>query len=79
MTKATVDRYVRAGEVARIAMGKTKSRGEKPRDNAADDPLAWWCLTELIANGIPRVNDRENFRQFRRDEQRKKYALCKWP
>ena len=51
---SSVDRYKWAGEVARIAMGKNKWRGDKPTDAASDDPLAWWCLTECIANGGPR-------------------------
>ena len=50
-----IRRYRWAGEVARIAMGKTKAWGDKqPHDVATDDPLAWWCLVELIAEGGPK-------------------------
>jgi hypothetical protein len=47
---STIKRYKWAGELARIAMGKVKVFGEAPHDAAIDDPLAWWCLTEAIAN-----------------------------
>lgn len=40
------ERYKRAGEIARHAMGKDK-RGDS---EAISDPLAWWCLTEWIAS-----------------------------
>lgn len=36
----TVDRYASASVIARIALGKKI---------AVDDPLAWWLLTEIIA------------------------------
>ncbi len=57
MNKKTpsVKRYLWAGEVARIAMGKKKAWGCKTKqDAAAEDPLAWWCLTEAIASGGPK-------------------------
>ena len=34
-------RWLEASEIAAIAMGKAV---------AESDPLAWWCLTELIYN-----------------------------
>ncbi len=41
--------YIRAGELARIAMGKVKYWGNPTKiDAATEDPLAWWCLTEAI-------------------------------
>lgn len=49
---ASTSRYLWAGEVARVAMGKKKWYGGI-RDAAAEDPLAWWCLTEAIATGGP--------------------------
>jgi hypothetical protein len=52
--KQVIRRYKWASELARLAMGKKKQWGDKPRDIATDDPLAWWCLTEAIATGGPR-------------------------
>jgi len=44
--------YNKAAHIAYIAMGKEKGRsGIRKKDlrhNADLDPLAWWCLTELI-------------------------------
>lgn len=51
---ASTKRYIFAGELARIAMGKTKRWGQSATDAATDDPLAWWCLTEAIATGGPK-------------------------
>ena len=47
--------YVKAGEIARIAMGTDVIPGVrgKPREvvfRADNDPLAWWCLVELLIN-----------------------------
>lgn len=50
----STERYVWAANIARVAMGKTKQWGDSPHDKANDDPLAWWCLTEIIATGGPR-------------------------
>ena len=36
-----MSRWVRASEIAATAMGKAAAEA---------DPLAWWCLTELIYN-----------------------------
>ncbi len=51
----TIELYSHAGDLAKLAMGRDESRvgrrrGEPARWNADDDPLAWWCLTEAIAN-----------------------------
>ena len=41
--------WLRAAQLAQIAMGKTKAtRGHSPEWEADLDPLAWWCLTEAI-------------------------------
>lgn len=53
-TTKLVIRYDQAGKIARLAMGKRKNYGET-RWIAEDDPLAWWLLTELIANGLQNV------------------------
>jgi hypothetical protein len=40
-----------AAEIARIAMGREKVRDGRQLKSvwrADDDPLAWWCLVELI-------------------------------
>ena len=47
-------RWSKAGELARIAMGKVSQpdpldlRRSINVDVATLDPLAWWCLTEAI-------------------------------
>jgi hypothetical protein len=51
----TVEIYARAGDLAKLAMGRDESRigrrrGDPPHWKADDDPLAWWCLTEAIVN-----------------------------
>lgn len=49
MKKAEID-YAKAGEIALVAMGRTEIRKNSPSKwKAEDDPLAWWCLTEWIA------------------------------
>lgn len=50
-TKPSRKRYMWAGELAASVMGKRKVWGDKPQSVADEDPLAWWCLTELIATG----------------------------
>jgi hypothetical protein len=41
--------YARAGDLARVAMGKDNAHFKRDRRwRAIDDPLAWWCLTEAI-------------------------------
>lgn len=50
MTKRQLERWRRAGNLARIAMGKKKQWGDPPLCAATEDPLAWWCLTEAIYN-----------------------------
>jgi hypothetical protein len=52
--KPSLKRYKWAGKLAQIAMGKSKRWGASPEDNATNDPLAWWCLTEVIASGGPK-------------------------
>jgi hypothetical protein len=53
--QASTERYLWAAEVARLAMGKSsKIRGSAQTDKATEDPLAHWCLTELIATGGPK-------------------------
>jgi hypothetical protein len=54
MTKKMVKRYLWAAELAKIAMGRREKRwgGEWA---AVEDPLAWWCLTEGIAEGGPKI------------------------
>jgi hypothetical protein len=51
-----IRRYKIAMYVAQVAMGKEtrrRVRGDGPaRWNSQDDPLAWWCLTELLVNGV---------------------------
>jgi len=45
--------YAKAGELARIAMGREKwgrGRGTHRYWVADEDPLAWWELTECIAS-----------------------------
>lgn len=53
MSATQLNRYRWAMDLARVAMGKEKQWGDKPRDRAIEDPLAWWCLTEAIATGGP--------------------------
>ena len=53
MTKKQLDKWERASRVARVVMGKGVVRGTRgsPRFEyykADEDPLAWWCLTELL-------------------------------
>lgn len=36
-------------------MGTRKQWGDKPVSVSDEDPLVWWCLTELIATGGPKV------------------------
>jgi hypothetical protein len=43
---AQIQRYYRAGSLATIAMGKDVHGNWI----AEEDPLAWWCLTDAIAN-----------------------------
>jgi hypothetical protein len=41
--------YIRASDLARVAMGMTEARRGQPAEwKACDDPLAWWCLVEAI-------------------------------
>lgn len=40
---ATTSRWVMAGEAAAAIMG---------REKAEEDPLAWWCATELIMSVV---------------------------
>lgn len=44
--------WVQAGEIARMLMGKRKGPGRNSYEYwiADEDPLAWWCATELIMN-----------------------------
>lgn len=45
--------YIKAGEIARLAMRVPDKRvrgGIYSGDRATEDPLAWWCLTELIVD-----------------------------
>lgn len=56
-SEQTEDRITWAARVARMAMGKSKVRAGREFVevwNADEDPLAWWCLTELIADGPKR-------------------------
>ena len=49
-----VELYARAGELAKIAMGRKLERTTadmRLKDSvwvADEDPLAWWCLVECI-------------------------------
>ncbi len=52
MRKADAEVWGRAGNIAFMAMGKAARPSNQRRhdyDVATEDPLAWWCLTELIA------------------------------
>jgi hypothetical protein len=42
--------HARAGEIAKMAMGRTENpgRGKRKSWRAEEDPLAWWCLVELL-------------------------------
>lgn len=56
MKAAELERYLWAARAARSIMGKTRAiRGCPGVPLANDDPLAWWCLTELIATGGPKL------------------------
>ena len=50
MTTKQAERWAKAGKIARDAMGRERRvRGDtRERWRADEDPLAWWCLTELI-------------------------------
>ena len=48
MNEREIAMYVEAGDIARMLMGTEKQWGSKPRICANDDPMAWWCLTELL-------------------------------
>ena len=53
MTKHEMKLYAEAACLADSAMGRERVKyprdGEpRYRSRAADDPLAWWCLTEAI-------------------------------
>lgn len=53
MTPKQIEKYKRAGFIARVAMGRRPRGGPgiprlEPGWVADDDPLAWWCLTEWI-------------------------------
>ncbi len=54
MTKKQQRRWRSAGANARAAMGKERRvRGDTgDRWRADEDPLAWWCLTELLYYGV---------------------------
>ena len=47
MTPRQLDRWRRAGSLARATMG-TRRFGREIVFCADMDPLAWWCLTEAI-------------------------------
>lgn len=50
MTKE-IKRWKRAGHIAYLAMSTETprvGRGKRINHRVDDDPLAWWCLTELI-------------------------------
>lgn len=49
--------WAEANHIARIALGTRKERGRGARTIwiADDDPLACWCLTELIHEGVPQT------------------------
>ena len=49
--------YAKAGDLARLAMGK-----EKKRFNSDQDPLAWWALTEAIVDIAKWCRDSERER-----------------
>lgn len=48
MTRKEIQTYQRAAKLAVHVMGRRKPWGDAPVWVAEEDPLAWWCMTELL-------------------------------
>lgn len=60
MTKAEAQAWRNAGAIARQVMGKDGLV-------ASNDPLAWWCLTEVLYYGLEPKTKRGKHENARRN------------